>query len=101
MGTDPRSERNDRSERQERQRASEVGGRRSAGSGSSYRSPGDVRTDDVLEELKFTDKKSFSLKLAQWEDIKAKALKLGREPRMVIEFHRDGERAVRLIIEEK
>lgn len=92
-----REERNDRSRQQERKRAEELGGRTSAGSGSSWRSPGDVRAEDVLEELKYTTKKSYSLKVSEWMDIKEKALRLGREPRMVIEFP---ESSLRLIITE-
>lgn len=93
-----RQKRNDRSGKQERDRAKEVGGRASAGSGSSWRSPGDVRAEEYLEELKFTDKKSYSLRVADWEDIKAKALVLGREPKMVIEFPEAG---LRLIVTEE
>lgn len=89
---------NDRSRAQERSRAAEVGGRTSAGSGSSWRSPGDVRAEEYLEELKFTDKKSYSLRVTDWNDIKEKALSMGREPRMVIEFP---EYDLRLVVTEE
>lgn len=93
-----RQERNDRSRRQEERRAEQVGGRTTPGSGSSWRSPGDVRADDVLEELKYTDKGSYTLRIADWFSIKRKALKLGREPRMVIDFPH---KQLRLVITEE
>lgn len=77
---------NRRSAAQERNRAAEIGGRPTAGSGSSWRSPGDVSTPDVLEELKYTDAASFSLKAKDLKAIQRKAVLQGKEPRMVIDF---------------
>ena len=96
MGKD-REDVNSRSKKQELKRAAQIGGRRTAGSGSSYRSPGDVRGDDVLEELKFTDKKAFSLKVSDLLGILVKALNTGREPRMVVDFSEHNIRVVMTI----
>jgi hypothetical protein len=89
---------NERSARQERKRAEQVGGKVSAGSGSSYRSPQDVRSEGELEQLKFTDKDSFTIKVDEWKKIRDDALRFGREPRMVIDFEQHG---IRMIIEEE
>jgi hypothetical protein len=88
---------NRRSNRQERARAREVGGRVQAGSGSSWRAAGDVKTEDFLEEMKWTDNKSYGLKVSEWNAIKRKAQSQGRQPRLVIEFPQEG---LRLIVEE-
>lgn len=85
---------NARSRQQESRRAEEVGGRTSAGSGSSYRSPGDVKSDSHLEELKYTDKKSFSMTVDVLKDIQRKARLTGREPRLVVDFEQHGIRAI-------
>jgi hypothetical protein len=82
----PRKERNRRSKKQETGRAKEIGGRATAGSGSSYRAPQDVFNRDFLEQLKFTDKESFTIKLAEWEQLEADARRAGREPRWVQEM---------------
>lgn len=89
---------NRRSARQEAQRATEVGGRVQSGSGSSWRARGDVKTPLDLEELKFTDKASFPLKVADWELHRDRALKQGREPVMVIDFP---EHNLRLVVREE
>lgn len=79
--------------KQERDRAREIGGRPQAGSGCSWRAPGDVKGSEVLEELKQTSARSFTLKVADWYDIRRKALSQGREPRFIIEFG-DGTRLI-------
>lgn len=76
---------NRRSSKQESDRAKEIGGRASAGSGSSYRSPQDVRNQEFLEQLKYTDANQYTIKAKEWESLKKDALKEGREPRMVVE----------------
>lgn len=57
-----------------------------------------MRAEEVLEELKFTDKQSYSLRVKDWEAIRDKALSLGREPRMVVDF---AEHNMRLVIVEE
>jgi hypothetical protein len=79
--------------KQERERAREIGGRPQAGSGCSWRAPGDVKEAEYLEELKLTSKESYRLTLAEWKDIRNKASTQGREPRYLIEFA-DGTRLI-------
>lgn len=83
---------NRRSASKERRLAREVGGRTVVGSGSSWRAPGDVKSDTHLLEHKYTDKRSFGLKLADWEQAREDAIKAGKEPAMVIEFTVAGRR---------
>jgi hypothetical protein len=91
-------EQNRRSKKQEEKRAKQQGGKRQSGSGSSYRAPQDVRTPDYLEQLKYTDAVSFSIKVKEWLNLRRDALNTGRAPRMVIDFEKHG---VRLIIIEE
>lgn len=81
-----RKRQNAQSRKQERDHAKATGGKQQPGSGSSYRAPGDVRGRDTLDELKYTQRGSYSIKLAEWRDVRRKALLLGREPRMIVEF---------------
>ncbi len=69
-----------------------------AGSGTSWRAPGDVKNAEFLEELKYTDKSSFALKVQTWNKIKRHAAMTGREPKMVIDFHQHD---LRLIVTEE
>lgn len=77
---------NARSKKQENLRAKQTGGKVQAGSGTSWRAPGDVKNAEFLEEMKFTDKDSFALKVETWKKIKRQAAVTGREPKMVIDF---------------
>lgn len=83
---------NRRSRAKEARVASEVGGRQMPGSGSSWRAPGDVKSDEQLIEHKFTDKRRFNLTLEDWEQARTDALKSGREPAMIVEFALTGRR---------
>ena len=51
-----------------------LGGQRSAGSGAFWSRKGDVRTDDLLIEHKWTSKKSFTLKSDVLEKIVMEAI---------------------------
>lgn len=51
-----------RSTKQENALGKRIGGRRTPGSGSGWVTKNDVKTSDVSVEVKFTDKKSYSLK---------------------------------------
>lgn len=93
-----RQDRNRRSRSQETKRAAQKGGRPQAGSGSSWKAPHDVVLPDYLEELKFTDKDSYSINVEYWKRLKLAASRLGREPRMIVDFPKRG---VRLIITEE
>lgn len=57
------TDRQRRSRRQEEAGARRIGGRRVAGSGSGWVTKNDVKNDTTSVEYKYTDKKSFSLKL--------------------------------------
>ena len=57
-----------------------------AGSGSSWRAPQDVVAPEYLESLKFTDKHTFILDADDLLRLREDAFRLGREPKMVIEF---------------
>lgn len=92
---DSRKQQNQRSAEQESKRAKQTGGRRQAGSGSSWRARQDNKTSDFLESIKYTDQERFTLKLDELMELRADALDTGREPRMIIDFNRAG---VRLII---
>jgi len=75
-----------RSVRQERRIARDVGGRRVAGSGSMPGNKGDVAAPGYLLEAKYTDKASYSLKLAIWRKIECEAIRAGCEPGLIIEI---------------
>lgn len=91
-GPPAKKRQNARSRAQERRVAKETGGRRQAGSGSSRRAPGDVKTDDELIEVKYTDKDSYRLTEAVWNKVRNDALTHGREPAMIVEFSQSGTR---------
>lgn len=88
-----RQEQNARSRRQEEEIATREGGRPTPGSGSSWRSPGDVTRaqsepgdETRLVEAKFTDKLSFRLDSGVIRQHWRRASSLGKEPVIVIEF---------------
>lgn len=87
-----RKRQNQRSKKQERNRAKETGGRVQAGSGSSWRAPQDNRTPERLEQIKFTDKSSFTINVKEWLALEADALRDGRDPVFVIDFDKYGVR---------
>lgn len=97
---DSRKHNNERSRRQEKARARETKGKTSPGSGSSWRSPQDNRTDHELEQIKFTSKKSFALNVDEMEQVYQDALRSGRDPQMIVDFERHKKRAI-IIIEER
>lgn len=65
-----------------------MGGQRTAASGAFWSRKGDVRTDDLLIEHKYTGKKSISLTSAVLGKIRTEAIMDGRMP--VLAFHLDG-----------
>lgn len=83
---------NRRSRTKESRVARETGGRQTPGSGSSWRAPGDIKTDDDLIEHKYTDGASFRLTVEDWEQARTDALRSGREPAMIVELTRVGRR---------
>lgn len=65
-----------------------MGGQRTAASGAFWSRKGDVRTEDLLIEHKYTSKKSISLTSAVLEKIRLEAIMDGRMP--VLAFHLEG-----------
>jgi hypothetical protein len=84
-----KSEGQKQSLKHEKRLAKEIGGQRSAGSGSFWSRKGDVRNAKYLFEHKWTSKKSFSIQSAILKKITKEALLDSREP--VLAFHLDGE----------
>ena len=75
-------------------------GRRSRSSGASFHDPVDVTTDVTVTECEATEKKSYSLKLSFWEEIKQKQHS-GKLPSLAIRFlERDKQKTTDLVIME-
>lgn len=68
------------SQKHEKRLANVVGGKATAASGAFWSRKGDVRSDDLLIEHKWTGKKSFTLKAEVLEKIVTEALLDGRTP---------------------
>lgn len=84
MAYDPKRAQSDR---QESRLAKKVGGTVSKGSGSGWRQRQDVRSPDILWEMKRTDNvKSISIKVADYDQLRHHALQEGRIPLMHIEI---------------
>lgn len=76
-----------RSKKQEQAAAERLGGRRVSGSGSGWVTKNDVKTDDLSVELKYTDKKSYSLKYDELKKAERNALMdSGREFAFLVGF---------------
>jgi hypothetical protein len=81
----PRKQR--KSTRQEHAAATRLGGQRVSGSGSGWVTKNDVKTDDLSLEIKYTDKKSYSLKYADLQKAEKNALlDSGREFAFLVGF---------------
>jgi len=74
-----------------------LGGKRTAASGAFWSRKGDVRTQDLLVEHKWTGKKSFTVKSEVLEKIITEAIMDGRVA--VLGFHLNGRNYV--ILEEE
>ena len=72
-------------ERQEHRSAAIYGARLTPASGSLF-AKGDAETADELFEFKHTERKSFSLKVADWLLHRAYAVKAGKRPVLEIEY---------------
>jgi hypothetical protein len=75
-----------KSQKQEKTTANRYGGSVNAGSGNGWVRKSDVRTADVLFEMKYTDAKSYSLKAADLKKAEDYALVDGREMAFGISF---------------
>ena len=83
----PRNQR--KSRRQEQAAAARLGGHRVSGSGSGWATKNDVRTDDLSIEIKYTDKKSYTLRLEDLLKAERNALvDSGRESGFLVGFGR-------------
>lgn len=73
--------------RQEQRVADRLEGRTTPGSGSGWATKNDVKTSDLSLEIKYTDKKSYSLKRVDLERAERQALMdSGREFAFVVGF---------------
>lgn len=84
-----KSEGQKQSQKHEKRLAKKIGGSRTAASGAYWQRKGDVRSDDLLIEHKYTGKKSFSIKSDVLKKIMREAILDGRMP--VLGIHLDGE----------
>jgi len=75
-----------------------AGGKRNAASGAFWSRKGDVRTDDLLIEHKWTGKKSVTIKSEVLQKITKEAILDSRTP--VLGLHLDGENYVVLLEED-
>lgn len=81
----PRSLR--KSRQQEQRAATRMGGRVTSGSGNGWITKNDVKTEDMSIEVKYTDKKSYSLKYADLKKAERNALLDGaREFAFIVGF---------------
>ena len=77
---------NKRADRQERGIARRLGGRQQPRSGAGPWRKHDVDQGDFLIEAKYTDAKSLSIKLADWEILRKRARTEGKLPMYCIEI---------------
>lgn len=84
---DGRQKQNSLSKQQELARAKQTKGKRQPGSGSSRYARHDVKTEDFLEELKFTASGHFTIKASDWLRLRKNSLLAGRQPKLVVDFH--------------
>jgi Holliday junction resolvase len=86
--TQMKSEGQKQSLKHEKRLEKKMGGQRVAASGAFWSRKGDVRTEDLLIEHKWTGKKSFTLKAEVLEKITTEAILDGRTP--VLGIHLNG-----------
>lgn len=84
-----RSEGQKQSKKHENRLAKAVGGSRTAASGAFWSRKGDVRSDDLLIEHKWTGKLSFSVKAAVLEKIVKEAIMDSRTPVLGISLNNE------------
>jgi hypothetical protein len=93
-----KSEGQKQSQKHEKRLAKATGGKRNAGSGAFWSRKGDVRTDELLIEHKWTGKKSVTIKSEVLKKITTEAILDSRTP--VLGLHLDGENYVVLLEED-
>lgn len=84
-----KSEGQKQSRKHENRLAKKIGGKRTAASGAYWSRKGDVRSDDLLIEHKYTGKKQTTIKSDVLKKIMREAILDGRTP--VLGIHLDGE----------
>lgn len=84
-----KSEGQKKSRAHENRIAKRIGGKRTAASGAYWSRKGDVRSDDLLIEHKYTGKKQTTIKSDVLKKIMREAILDGRIP--VLGIHLDGE----------
>lgn len=84
-----KSEGQKKSRQHENRIAKRIGGKRTAASGAYWSRKGDVRSDDLLIEHKYTGKKQTTIKSDVLKKIMREAILDGRIP--VLGIHLDGE----------
>jgi len=84
-----KSEGQKQSQKHEKRLAKKIGGSRNAASGAYWQRKGDVRSDDLLIEHKYTGKKQTTIKSEVLKKIMREAILDGRTP--VLGIHLDGE----------
>ena len=84
-----KSEGQKQSRKHENRLAKKIGGSRTAASGAYWQRKGDVRSDDLLIEHKYTGKKQTTIKSDVLKKIWREAILDGRTP--VLGIHLDGE----------
>lgn len=84
-----KSEGQKQSRKHENRLAKAIGGSRTAASGAFWSRKGDVRSDDLLIEHKWTGKKSKTIQSSELKKITTEAIMDGRMP--VFGMHLDGE----------
>lgn len=84
-----KSEGQKQSQKHEKRLAKRIGGSRNAASGAYWQRKGDVRSDDLLIEHKYTGKKQTTIKSEVLKKIMREAILDGRTP--VLGIHLDGE----------
>lgn len=87
-----KSEGQKNSQKHEKRIAKRIGGKRTAASGAYWSRKGDVRSDDLLIEHKYTGKKQTTIKSDVLKKIMREAILDGRTP--VLGIHLDGENYV-------
>lgn len=90
-----RSEGQKQSRKHENRLAKAIGGSRTAASGAFWSRKGDVRSEELLIEHKWTGKKSKTIQSSELKKITTEAIMDGRMP--VFGLHLDGEDYVILL----
>ena len=90
-----KSEGQKQSQKHEKRIAKAIGGQTTAASGAFWSRKGDVRSNDLLVEHKWTGKKTKTISAAELQKITNEAIMDGRTP--VFGIHLDGEDYVILL----